>query len=73
MGPNGGRQVRLAQGHESRVDQSNGHLFVVDDTQPGFEHPLAAVSEFNAEGVFRGELQHTLIFGQPTGITVNES
>ena len=55
------------------IDQSNGHLFVVDDTQPGFEHPLAAVSEFNAEGVFRGELQYPLIFGQPTGITVNES
>ena len=55
------------------IDQSNGHLFVVDDTQPGFEHPLAAVSEFNAEGVFRGELQYPPIFGQPTGITVNES
>ena len=55
------------------IDQSNGHLFVVDDTQPGFEHPRAAVSEFNAEGVFRGELQYPLIFGQPTGITVNES
>jgi hypothetical protein len=55
------------------LDQSDGHLFVVDNTQPGFEHPLAAVSEFNAEGLFRGELQHTLIDGEPTGITVNES
>jgi DNA-binding beta-propeller fold protein YncE len=55
------------------LDQSNGHLFVVDNTQPGFEHPLAAVSEFNAEGIYRGQLEHTLIFGEPTGITVNES
>jgi hypothetical protein len=55
------------------IDQSNGHLFVVDNTQPGFEHPRAAVSEYNDEGVFRGELQYPLVFGQPTGITVNES
>jgi DNA-binding beta-propeller fold protein YncE len=55
------------------IDQSNGHLFVVDNTQPGFEHPQAAVSEFNAEGVYRGQLEHAIVHGEPTGIAVDES
>jgi hypothetical protein len=55
------------------IDQSNGHLFVVDNTQPGFTHPLAAVDEFNAEGIYRGQLQQTIVHGEPTGIAVDES
>ena len=55
------------------IDQSDGHLFVVDNTQPGFEHPLAVVDEFNAEGIFRGQLEHQLIHGEPTGIAIDES
>jgi DNA-binding beta-propeller fold protein YncE len=55
------------------LDQSNGHLFVVDNTQPGFEHPLAAVDEFNVEGIFRGQLEHEIIDGEPTGIAIDES
>lgn len=67
-----GRFVSL---HDSSlaIDQSNGHLFVVDNTQPGFEHPLAAVDEFNAEGIFRGALEHQIIDGEPTGIAIDES
>ncbi len=55
------------------IDQSNGHLFVVDNTQPGFEHPLAAIDEFNAEGIYRGQLEHAIVDGAPVGITVDES
>jgi hypothetical protein len=55
------------------IDQSNGHLFVASNTQPGAEHPLAAVSEFNAKGIYRGSLEHTLISGEPTGIAIDES
>ncbi len=55
------------------IDQSNGHLFVIDNTQPGAEHPLAAVDEFNAKGVYRGSLEHTIIHGEPTGIALDES
>jgi hypothetical protein len=55
------------------LDQSNGHLFVVDNLQPGFEHPRAAISEFNAAGIYRDELDYEFIHGEPTGITVNES
>jgi len=55
------------------IDQSNGHLFVVDNVQPGFEHPLAAVDEFNAAGIYRGQLEHAIVHGEPTGIAVDES
>ncbi len=55
------------------IDQSDGHLFVTDNTQPLFEHPAAVVDEFNAEGLYRGQLAHSLIHAEPVGITVNES
>jgi DNA-binding beta-propeller fold protein YncE len=55
------------------IDQSNGHLFVSDNLEPGFEHPHAAVDEFDAEGLFRGALEHTVIDGSPVGIAVDES
>lgn len=55
------------------TDQSNGHLFVVDNTQPGFEHSAAVVDEFTADGSYRGQLAHPLVDGEPTGIAVNEA
>jgi len=55
------------------IDQSNGHLFVIDNTQPGTEHPLAAVNEFNAQGLYRGALGHAIVSGEPSGIAVDES
>ncbi len=55
------------------IDQSTGHLFVVDNLQPGFEHPAAAVDEFNAAGIYRGQLPHALVAGLPTGIAIDES
>jgi Divergent InlB B-repeat domain len=55
------------------TDQNNGHLFVADDTQPGFEHPAAAIDEFTATGSYRGQLPHAIVHGEPVGIAVNES
>lgn len=55
------------------IDQSNGHLFVIDNTQPGAEHPLAAVNEFNAKGIYRGALERPIVHGEPSGIAIDES
>jgi hypothetical protein len=55
------------------IEQSSGHLFVADNTQPGFTHPVAAVDEFNAEGDFRGQLQAPLIHAEPVGLAINEA
>jgi hypothetical protein len=67
-----GRFVSLADSSLA-VDQSNGNLFVVDNTTPFAEHPSAAVYEFNVDGVFRGELEHSIVDGAPVGIAVDES
>jgi hypothetical protein len=67
-----GRFVSLADSSLA-VDQSNGNLLVVDNTSPLAEHPSAAVYEFNADGVFRGELEHSIVHGTPVGIAVDES
>ena len=55
------------------IDQSNGHLLVADNLQPGFTHPAAVVDEFNPEGVFRGQLTQPLISSEPTAIALNEA
>jgi hypothetical protein len=54
------------------VDDTTGHLFVVDNFQgPFFEHPEAALYEFNSEGDYRGRiLNHELTAGEPSGIAV---
>jgi DNA-binding beta-propeller fold protein YncE len=55
------------------VDQASGDLFVVDNVQPGFEHPLAAIVEFNDEGLYRGQLEHQITHGEPVGIVIDET
>jgi DNA-binding beta-propeller fold protein YncE len=55
------------------VDPTNGHLLVVDNLQPGFEHPIAAVLEFGSDGAFFGRLPGSPIHGGPTGIDVDSS
>jgi hypothetical protein len=67
-----GRFVSLADSSLT-VDQSNGNFFVVDNTTPLAEHPSAAVYEFNADGVFRGQLEHSIVHGGPVGIAIDES
>ncbi len=61
------------------VDPTNGHLLVVDDAQPRYEHPLANIYEFAADGTFLGALPRPLksgiptgpVFGEPSGIAVD--
>lgn len=55
------------------VDPGNGHLLVVDNRQPGYEHPESAVLEFAAPSggyVYLGALPGAPIDGGPSGIAV---
>jgi hypothetical protein len=57
------------------LDPTNGHLIVVDDAQPGFEHPGAAVYEFGAPPTYPylGKLACAPVFGAPSGIALDSS
>lgn len=57
------------------VDDTTGDVFVVYNAQGHFyEHPLAAVAEFNQAGEYRGTVQTgSLRFGEPSGIAVDDS
>jgi DNA-binding beta-propeller fold protein YncE len=50
------------------VDPTNGHVVVVDDTQPDFEHPGASLLEFDSTGAFLGQLACNPVDGQPSGL-----
>jgi DNA-binding beta-propeller fold protein YncE len=55
------------------VDPTNGHLLVVDNLQPGFEHPQASVLEFDSPAngyAFLGRLPGAPIHGGPSGIAI---
>lgn len=55
------------------IDPGNGHLLVVDNRQPGFEHPLSAILEFDSPATgyaFLGRLPGAPIDGGPSGIAV---
>lgn len=54
------------------LDQSNGHVLVVDNLQPGFESPEAVVDEFDAAGVYQGQIHQQLVAGEPTGLAVDQ-
>jgi DNA-binding beta-propeller fold protein YncE len=56
------------------IDPSNEHLLVVDNRQPGFEHPKSAVLEFAsaADGyALLGALPGAPVDGGPSGIAVD--
>lgn len=50
------------------VDPTNGNILVIDNLQPGFEHPEAAIEEFDATGAFLGQLSKRVIDGGPSGM-----
>jgi DNA-binding beta-propeller fold protein YncE len=54
------------------VDPTNGHLLVVDNPQPGFEHPVAAIYEFDSSGALLGSLPRPQVGGKPTGPVFGE-
>ena len=56
------------------VDPTNGHLLVVDNVQPGYEHPKTAVLEFDSAAhgyAFLGILPGAPVDGGPSGIAVD--
>lgn len=55
------------------IDPTNGHLFVLDTLQAGFEHPAAVFDEFSGGGNFRGQLPHGFTSAQPSAIAVDLS
>ena len=50
------------------VDATNGHLLVVDNLQPGFTHPEAALQEFDSAGTYLGRASSKIVDGQPSGL-----
>jgi DNA-binding beta-propeller fold protein YncE len=53
------------------VDPTNSHLLVLDNLQPGFEHPQAAMDEFDATGKFLSQLSQKVLDGGPSGLAFN--
>lgn len=52
------------------VDPTNGHLLVADNTQPGFEEPVAAIREYDETGAPLGRLPGAPVDGEPSGLAV---
>ena len=50
------------------VDPTNGHLVVADNSQPGYEHPQAALEEFDPTGAYLGRLACGPVDGEPSGL-----
>jgi DNA-binding beta-propeller fold protein YncE len=63
----GGRFSSLVDA-AAAVDPTNGHLLVLDNLQPGFEHPEATVEEFDSSGAYLGQLCQHVIDGEPSGL-----
>lgn len=53
------------------VDPTNGHLLVLDNLQPGYEHPQAAIYEFDSSGAYLGVLPGSPVHGEPSGLAVD--
>jgi DNA-binding beta-propeller fold protein YncE len=53
------------------IDFTNGHLLVIDNLKPGFEHPEGAIDEFDSKGAFISQLKDKVIDGGPSGLAVD--
>jgi hypothetical protein len=55
------------------IDPTNGHLLVLDNLQPGYESPAAAIDEFSSAGVFLDHITASgeIVDGEPSGLTVD--
>ena len=74
----GTAQAGFASLHDAAVavDNSDGHVFVADNLQSlDYEHPQAALDEFNAAGDYRGGLPKipALFESEPTGLAIDNS
>jgi hypothetical protein len=50
------------------IDPANEHILVVDNLQPGFEHPQAAIDEFDSKGNFLGQVSSKFTDAEPSGL-----
>jgi hypothetical protein len=50
------------------VDSRDGHVYVVDNLQPGLERPEAVVDEFSSLGHYRGPVSPGVATGHPSEI-----
>jgi DNA-binding beta-propeller fold protein YncE len=57
------------------IDPTNGNLLVLDNLQPGFEHPEAAIDEFGPGGAFLGQITAPdgIVHGEPSGLAFGSS
>jgi DNA-binding beta-propeller fold protein YncE len=57
------------------IDPTDGHLLVLDDLQPGYQEPEAAVDEFESGGAFVGQVKGPagapIVDGEPSGLAVD--
>jgi DNA-binding beta-propeller fold protein YncE len=53
------------------VDPTNGHVLVLDNLQPGFEHPEGAIDEFDSSGAFLSQLASRVIDAGPSGLALD--
>ncbi|HEY2333558.1 MAG TPA: hypothetical protein VGH58_00935 [Solirubrobacterales bacterium] len=53
------------------VDPTNGNLLVLDNLQPGFEHPHGAIDEFDSSGTLLSQLSDQVIDAGPSGLAVD--
>jgi DNA-binding beta-propeller fold protein YncE len=84
-GPLGARFSSLkdaAVAVDTSEGEGQGHLLVIDDTDPGAENPVAAIYEFDAAGTYLDRLQSRVyggfgeerngpLFGEPSGLSVD--
>jgi hypothetical protein len=50
------------------IDPANEHLLVIDNLQPGTEHPQAAIDEFTSTGSFLGQVSTKFTDAGPSGL-----
>jgi hypothetical protein len=50
------------------VDSRDGHIYVADNLQPGFERPQAVVHEFSSFGHYRGPVPPDVAAGRPSDL-----
>jgi DNA-binding beta-propeller fold protein YncE len=53
------------------IDPAGAHLLVVDNLQPGYLHPEAAIEEFDSAGAYLGHTSNRIVDGEPSGLAVS--
>ncbi len=54
-------------------DPQSGNLLLADNTEPGFDAPVAVIEELSPQGAYLGQLPHTVIDSEPPGLALTSS